>query len=385
MSEPVNWERIPPMLKSIRIERVSGTEPIPVCYAKFGTESLLRTHLLAYLVELKSERALAFELAERPELQLAVGLTNGRVPSRATLWHFRHRNSRAFRTLMIRSLIILALDADRADLSLPFTMKADLGRPDASSEDTFDDLQTGSRVTIYTHATHRRPRVQRSLLLPLPGLIDSLEANATKRILLHQVLDFPIFARWQTGSQEGTLCLVQPSWLESPYMRRDLGTYFGRDCKTPYTACNVLVIRKRNGREEVLLSRRLTGSGKDTYCVPGGKKLPKESLKACVKRELREEVGLEFRDGRPISVRDKRVRGFPPVRSVGVIATDWKGEPRRREHLAHSTWEWYPLSNLPEPLFFPTQWAIDDYRKKAFANLDWDNIEPYKPFTLWSE
>ncbi len=106
---------------------------------------------------------------------------------------------------------------------------------------------------------------------------------------------------------------------------------------------------------------------------------------ACVKRELREEVGLEYRNGRPISVRTRQIPGFPRVRSVGVIATEWKGEPRRREHLVHSNWEWFPLSDLPKPLFFPTQWAIDDYQKKSFANLDWDSIEPNEPFMLWSE
>jgi 8-oxo-dGTP pyrophosphatase MutT (NUDIX family) len=373
------------MLKRIRLECIGRNVRVPLSYAEFSTESLVRIHILPYLVELKSERALAFELAERPELQSAVGLTNGKIPSRATLWHFRHRNSRAFRTLMIRSLIILALDVDRINRSLPFTMKADLDRPDVSSWDTFDDPQTGLSVTIYNHPAHQRPKVQRSLFLPIPGLIESPEANATERILLYQVLDFPILARWQIGSQAGTLCLIQPSWLKSPYTKKDLGTYFGRDRKTPYTACNVLVVRNENGREEVLLSQRKIGSGAGTYAVPGGKKLPDETLEQCVIRELQEEVGIEYREGRPISVRHEHVPGFPPVRSVGVVATAYRGAPRQREYQVHSKWDWYPISNLPKPLFFPTQWAIEDYLRESFTNLDWSSIEPEEPLPLWRE
>lgn len=385
MSDAVTWERIPPMLECIRLEQVTGCVRLPLTYAGFSTEALLKVHLLPYLAPLKSERALAFELAERPELQSAVGLDSNRIPSRATLWHFRHRNAIAFRKLMTRALIVMALHADQLKLPLPFTMEADQDTSDSALEDTFHDPQTGSTIIIYTRPTRRRRDTPRSLFLPLPDLIESSHEGGKDRVWLHQFLDFPISARWHVGTQTGLLCLVQPSWLESPYSARPLETYLGKSGKTPYTACNVLVVRRDSGQEEVLLSRRLMGSGAGSYAVPGGKKLPEESLLACVMRELREEVGLEYRDGRPISVRTRQVPGFPRVRSVGVIATKWKGEPRRREHLAHSDWEWFPLTNLPEPLFFPTQWAIEDYRKGSFANLNWDNIEPQKPFMLWSE
>src|SRR5205823_5156918 len=96
MSEAVPWARIPPLLERIRIGRVAEGMPVPLSYAGFSTESLLRAHLLPYLVPLKSERALGFELGERPELQFAVGIINGELPSRATLWHFRKRNFTIF-------------------------------------------------------------------------------------------------------------------------------------------------------------------------------------------------------------------------------------------------------------------------------------------------
>jgi len=385
MNEEVIWERIPPMLESIQLERIRGHVRIPLTYAGLSTETLLKVHLLPYLAPLKSERALAFELAERPELQSAVGLDADRIPSRATLWHFRHRNSAAFRKLMIRALIVMALDADKVRSALPFVSKSNQDATDFVLEETFDDPQSGLLINISMKPTSQRREIPRSLFLPWPDFDESSWEEGKEKVWLHQFLNFPISAQWRIGSRTRIIWLVQPSWMESPYSAQDLERYLGKSGKAPYTACNVLVVRKRRGKEEVLLARRLMGSGAGSYSVPGGKKKPEESVLACVKRELREEVGLEFRDGRPISVRNGHIPGFPRVRSVGVIATDWIGEPRRLEWLAHSKWEWFPLSKLPEPLFFPTRWAIEDYRKRSFANLNWENIDPNEPFMLWSE
>lgn len=386
MSEGVAWERIPPMLESIKIGRIGGDVRVPLTYNGFSTEALIKAHLLPYLAPLKSERALAFELAERPELQSAVGLESGEIPSRATLWHFRHRNAVAFRKLMIRALIVMALDANHLNPQLPFVSESNQDASDFELEETFKDPKSRLSIVISMNTIPRRREVPRTLFLPWPELDDlSLRKEGKDKVWLHQFLNFPISARWCTSSNADFFFLVQPSWLESPYSAQDLEGILGKSGKAPYTACNVLVVRKRKGKEEVLLARRLMGSGVGSYSVPGGKKKPEESVLACVKRELREEVGLEYRDGRPISLRNGDIPGFPRVRSVGVLATDWKGEPRRLEWLVHSKWEWFPLSNLPEPVFFPTQWAIEDYRRGSFTGLNWENIDPQEPFMLWSE
>jgi 8-oxo-dGTP diphosphatase len=393
MSDAVSWDRIPPILESIGLERIrkdARDVRFPLSYAGFNTESLLRTHILPYLAPLKSERALAFELAERPELQTAVGLTDGRIPSRATLWHFRHRNLATFRCLMIRSLVVIAIDAHRSGAPLPFVIPEDLtqsmrsAKGDSVLSDSFDDPETGARLYVYTNSATRPRKVKESAFLPLPGFTETVRVDAPGKIWLHQVLDFPIFARWHADMKSAELCLVQPSWLNSPYEMRDLGAYLGRSGKDPYTACNVLVLRNECGCEEVLLSKRRIGSGAGSFAVPGGKKLADESVVECVKRELQEEVGIEYRAGRPISYRETNEPGFPKVRSIGIAATSWHGKPRRVEHLAHSEWNWYPLSNLPEPLFFPTEIAIKDYIDKLFVDLDWDTVDPRGPLPLWS-
>jgi len=177
--------------------------------------------------------------------------------------------------------------------------------------------------------------------------------------------------------------LVPPAWLKLPYTPQDLGRLFGRAGKTPYTACNVIVLRHGPHGDEVLLSRRLMGSGVDTLSLPGGKKNECESVRECVIRELREEVGLIFKEGRPVSCRETNEPGFPRVTSIGVLATETRGSPRNREHLAHSKWEWFKIDNLPSPLFFPTELTLSDFLTNQFPELKWRDVEGDLTLPLW--
>lgn len=143
------------------------------------------------------------------------------------------------------------------------------------------------------------------------------------------------------------------------------------------------MVREVHGHRELLLCQRLRGAGEGTYALPGGKKNPRESVLACVRRELREEIGIDFRHGRPVSLRQTNRHGFPPVTSIGVLATEWVGKPVRREHLAHSDWLWFPLDQLPSPLFFPTQIAVEDYLRGEFSHLSWNDVELDEELPLW--
>lgn len=381
MSDLVPLDRLTDILDGLRIERISSGLRVPLSYAEFRSEALLKIHLLPYLVPLKSERTLAFELAERPELQKAVGLVENSFPTRPTLWHFRQPSKfPLFRTLMIRALAVMAYEASRSGLPLPFIADdcKDMG---ISCVETFIDLDSGTDITVRTH-----PHVQRSPQLspnlPLPGFDETLLAN--DKLWLYEWLDFPVEVGWNSDYRLVTRQLKQPSWLESPYEGRDLDQYFGKSSKAPYTACNVLLIRRTDGQDEVLLSQRLRGSGMGHYALPGGKKHEDESLEACVRRELHEELGIDYRAGRPVSLRYTNVPGYPRVRSIGVQATEWFGQPARKEHLAHSEWRWYRFSDLPSPMFFPSQTVIDDFLNRRFEDLDWRTIEPEPPLALWS-
>ena len=283
---------------------------------------------------------------------------------------------------MTRALAIMAFEALQRAVRLPFIGQDAGGHMNAVRTDVFTDPDTNVTLTICASPLKRR-HVQPSPMLPLPGFGDLVDDEPSERILLHELLDFPIHIRWEAGSRLIEEHLVQPSWLESPYESRDLQEDLGKGRKTPYTACNVLLIRRDKGCEEILLSRRLRGSGYGEYTLPGGKQDPNESIEACIRRELVEELGIEYKSGYPISYRITQRAGFPRVKSVGVLATEWRGEPRRKELLAHSDWKWYRMTNLPSPLFFPSEMAIDDFLNKSFPELEWRTIEPEVPLPLW--
>jgi 8-oxo-dGTP diphosphatase len=384
VSAPVPLNRAERLLRLIELERVSVHIRAPLTYAGFSTEALLRMHLLPYLLPLKSERALAFEVAERPQLQAAVGLKGEPVPTRATLWHFRRRNAGAFRSLMTRALALIAVEGVATGLDLPFVRSMHHRRGATvgfSDRDVFVDPRSQTRITVMSRSV-AWPSPKPPAEPRLPGMETAAPAKAPK-LLLHEALDLPVVIRWRNDGRAVSRYLVQPSWLETPLEVQDLGAYFGRDKATPYTACNVIVLQKMNGSDHILLCKRLRGTGVGSYTLPGGKKNPAESVLACVKRELQEEIGIDYRSGKPVSLRTTRRRGFPPVTSIGVVATNWRGIPRRREHLQHSEWRWFGLNDLPSPLFFPTQIAINDYLNNRFPELGWDDVEEDAPLPLW--
>jgi A/G-specific adenine glycosylase len=59
------------------------------------------------------------------------------------------------------------------------------------------------------------------------------------------------------------------------------------------THCGVAVIRR--GREFLIAKRRANDSFGSFWEFPGGSKLPEESLKDCVLREIREELDIEIK------------------------------------------------------------------------------------------
>jgi ADP-ribose pyrophosphatase YjhB (NUDIX family) len=355
-------ENISRLLHSVEIDRIKGKEKVPISYAGFRTESLLRIHLLPYFFPFNSYRHLAFLVAERPELQEMVRLKGPDTPSRATLWHFRNRYSNLFRLLLARALALMSIGALQEGIQVEFCSTYTGVAVQDCCCDTFIDSKSKFEVRI---SSSLRPKIREEQLnLALFPFNDQPEQAQQKKVNLYDEIELPMHVGWSKGSESLTLCVDQPSWSEFPEIAQDLGVILGRAGKKPYTACNVIILQNNN----VLLSERLTGSGKGTYALPGGKMHDGESIWRCVVRELKEEVGLEFLKGFIVSDRQTNHPGFPQVRSIGVVATDWGGELKKEnlEPYAHGKWEWYAFTNLPTPIFFPTERVLDDYLGKKF-------------------
>ncbi len=123
--------------------------------------------------------------------------------------------------------------------------------------------------------------------------------------------------------------------------------------------------------EKVLLGKRKGSFSPGEYGFPGGYMEFMESFNDCVVRETREEAGIEIENVRFLFLGN--LKDFPPKHFIQIsMIADWKiGEPKIMEPDKCDGWGWYSLSDLPSPIFLPTQLAIDAY----IGGTDWKDFE----------
>jgi 8-oxo-dGTP diphosphatase len=127
----------------------------------------------------------------------------------------------------------------------------------------------------------------------------------------------------------------------------------------PKIGINVLVLK--DGK--ALLGKRI-GSGvlaTGMYQTPAGHLELLEPILACAHREILEETGIEIQNLRFLNITN--VRKFAPAHYVCLsFVADWKsGEPVNKEPDRCEGWDWYPLTNLPEPRTPASEAAIRGY------------------------
>jgi len=112
-------------------------------------------------------------------------------------------------------------------------------------------------------------------------------------------------------------------------------------------------------------SSLLNGAG--TWTMPGGKLDFGESFEEGARREVLEETGIEIpiSDLRVISVSNDIVPQAHFV-TIGLLAVGCTSEPAVLEPDEITTWQWFDLNNLPEPLFSPSKKLIQNYLEKTF-------------------
>lgn len=129
----------------------------------------------------------------------------------------------------------------------------------------------------------------------------------------------------------------------------------------PFVGMGILVMR--NGK--LLLGKRRGSHGAGYYAAPGGHIEYGESFAAAARREVREETGLEITGLRLLAVgnylfsRPDRERHYVDVDFVCEAPT---GEAQLCEPEKCDGWDWYNLSELPEPLFIVTKRMIESWQ-----------------------
>lgn len=134
------------------------------------------------------------------------------------------------------------------------------------------------------------------------------------------------------------------------------------DHLVPTVGVGAMVLR--DGK--VLLGKRKGSHGAGTYAWCGGGVEFGESLEAAVAREVRQESGLVVSNTSFICV--SNVREYARHYIDFEFLVEAEGEPVLTEPDKGEAWEWYPLDDLPGPLFKPVEIAVESYRKGIVYN-----------------
>ncbi|KAL7260601.1 hypothetical protein ACSBR1_006293 [Camellia fascicularis] len=136
-----------------------------------------------------------------------------------------------------------------------------------------------------------------------------------------------------------------------------LGTVSPSTVAVPQVGVAVFLIKGN----KLLLGRRLTPIGRDSYFPPGGHLEFGESFEECAAREVKEETGLDIHNIEFLTVANDIFSdgANPPEHRVVIfmralpilLVPDHEQVPQNHEPEKCGGWDWYDWNNLPKPLF----------------------------------
>jgi 8-oxo-dGTP diphosphatase len=133
--------------------------------------------------------------------------------------------------------------------------------------------------------------------------------------------------------------------------------------KVPRVGVGVMIVR--DGR--VLMARRVSGQRAGYWGWIGGKLEFGETLQQCARREALEEAGVQITNLRLLCVSSIMVEDQHWI-DVEFLAEIAAGEPHTVAPDELTEWAWYPIDDLPCPLFEPAERALRSYRTGNMLN-----------------
>ncbi len=108
----------------------------------------------------------------------------------------------------------------------------------------------------------------------------------------------------------------------------------------------------------LLLVHRMKAPEALHWGLPGGKVDLHEALADAIRREIREELGVEITASELLCV-SEQVNPAAGEHWVGIVhrVLAFTGEPENREPEKHAAIGWFPLTALPSPLTAPARAA----------------------------
>ena len=149
------------------------------------------------------------------------------------------------------------------------------------------------------------------------------------------------------GYEQFTVCQIARAILR----------HMAKETIRPKVGVGVIFVRG----ETVFLAKRHGAHGEDTWASAGGHLENGETLEECGRREAMEELGLRVGALRYLCVSNIIAYDmhYVDIEFLGDIGDQ---EPQLMEPESFIESGWFPLDNLPQPLFHAMRYALDSYR-----------------------
>ncbi len=124
----------------------------------------------------------------------------------------------------------------------------------------------------------------------------------------------------------------------------------------------------QNERNEILIGKR-KGSHSPFYSIPGGHLENGETFEEAAIKEVFEETGLKIVNPKVICVTNN-LRTYRNENkhyiSVNLFTRYYEGDLEVREPEKCESWGWYALTNIPQPHFDASEFAVECFLENQF-------------------
>lgn len=114
--------------------------------------------------------------------------------------------------------------------------------------------------------------------------------------------------------------------------------------------------------DKVLLGKRKGSHGAGYWSFPGGHLEYGETPVECVRRELREEAGIEPQSIFSGPWTNDVIEGTKHYVTLFMFVPEFSGTVQLLEPDKCEGWEWFAWEELPSPLFLPVRTLVETFR-----------------------
>ena len=101
-----------------------------------------------------------------------------------------------------------------------------------------------------------------------------------------------------------------------------------------------------------------------TWTLPGGKMNFGETFEDAARREVGEETAIQAKNLKLVSVTNDMADSAHFV-TIGFLCEDFSGDASTMEPDEISEWKWFPLEELPSPMYFISENMLRNYRESV--------------------